>query len=83
MGIFDDSLMDDIDIVDNEGEDNELYMDSYDSAESETGLTEEQIDELEDAGLDPMELWGMDEDERAEAISEAGLNPADYRFEEE
>lgn len=81
MGFFDDSLMDDIDNVDQEGEENDIY-DDYDE-EDGIGLTDEQRDELEDAGLDPMELWAMDEDERAEAIEEAGLNPDDYVFGEE
>ena len=36
------------------------------------------MDELEEAGVD-MLLWQfMDEDERREAIEEAGLDPEDY-----
>lgn len=39
---------------------------------------DELIDELEMAGLDIDELVDMDEDERREAIADAGLDPDDY-----
>lgn len=39
---------------------------------------DELIDELEMAGLDLDELADMDEDERREAIEDAGLDPDDY-----
>lgn len=39
---------------------------------------DELIDELEMAGLDIDELADMDEDERREAIADAGLDPDDY-----
>lgn len=44
------------------------------------GLEEddELVDELEMAGLDIDELADMDEDERREAIEDAGLDPDDY-----
>lgn len=32
------------------------------------------------SGLDPVELRLMDEDERAEVLEEAGLDPDDYDF---
>lgn len=36
------------------------------------------VDELETAGLDLDELEYMDEDERREALEDAGLDPDDY-----
>ena len=46
------------------------------------GLEEddELVDELEMAGLDIDELADMDEDERREALEDAGLDPDDYDF---
>lgn len=41
----------------------------------------ELVDELEMAGLDIDELADMDEDERREAIEDAGLDPNDYEDE--
>ena len=40
----------------------------------------DEMDELEIAGLDTMELSMMDEEERREAIEDAGLDPDDYDF---
>ncbi len=37
-------------------------------------------EELENAGLDMVELKLMDEDERREAIEDAGLDPDDFEF---
>ena len=44
------------------------------------GLEEddELVDELEMAGIDIDELADMDEDERREALEDAGLDPDDY-----
>ena len=42
-------------------------------------MTKEE-DELEVAGLDYDELSYMDEDERREALEDAGLDPDDYTF---
>ncbi len=53
----------------------ELY--GYDREESSDY---DEDDELEDAGLDRFELEGMDEDERREALEDAGLDPDDYDF---
>lgn len=39
-----------------------------------------QTDELASAGLDENELDLMDDDERREAIEDAGLDPDDYDF---
>ena len=41
---------------------------------------EEKLSELESEGHDPDELSMMDEDERREAIEDAGLDPDDYDF---
>lgn len=40
----------------------------------------EEDDELEMAGLDRTDLEFMDEDERREALEDAGLDPDDYDF---
>ena len=45
----------------------------------ESGDSDDDFD-LELAGLDRDELEYMDEDERREAIEEAGLDPDDYNF---
>lgn len=47
------------------------------------GLEEddELVDELEMAGIDIDELADMDEDERREALEDAGLDPDDYEDE--
>lgn len=39
---------------------------------------EELRDDLYFSGLDETELYLMDSDERAEALEDAGLDPADY-----
>lgn len=41
---------------------------------------EEQMTELELSGLNVEELKFMDEDERREALEEAGLDPDEYDF---
>ena len=41
---------------------------------------EDEDDELEMAGLDRMDLELMDEEERREALEDAGLDPDDYDF---
>ena len=41
---------------------------------------EEELDELQVAGLDYDELEFMDEDERNEALLDAGLDPDDFDF---
>lgn len=55
--------------------DDTFYMGS-DSLDEE----DEEIEELEDAGLDYDDLEMMDEDERREALEDAGLDPDDYDF---
>lgn len=47
---------------------------------SEKDLFADEMDELEIAGLDIMELSMMDDEERREAIEDAGLDPDDYDF---
>lgn len=41
---------------------------------------EDLVDEIGSAGLDYDELSFMDEDERREALEDAGLDPDDYDF---
>lgn len=43
-------------------------------------IEDDDLDELEEAGLDAAELADMDEDERREVMEEAGLDPDDYDF---
>ena len=49
-------------------------------SEEEQDLFADEMDELEIAGLDTMELSMMDEAERREAIEDTGLDPDDYDF---
>ncbi len=44
------------------------------------GLDAYEISELEDAGIDIDEFELMDEDERREALIDAGLDPDDFDF---
>ena len=53
--------------------DKEVSGDIYDEED-------EDLTELEEAGLDPEELEFMDDDERCEVLEEAGLDPDDYDF---
>ena len=48
--------------------------------DDETDEDEEREYDLALHGLDPDELADMDEDDRMEALEEAGLNPDDYDF---
>ena len=54
-----------------------LFGDAGDFDEDEA---EDFDDELEMAGLDRDELEFMDEDERREALEDAGLDPDDFDF---
>ena len=56
---------------------NELMSESEDLCDGEN---EDLVDEIESAGLDYDELSFMDEDERREALEDAGLDPDDYDF---
>ena len=67
------AYMDEIGMLTNKSEDKFLSNDEED-------LFADEMDELEIAGLDIMELAMMDSDERKEAIEDAGLNPDDYDF---
>ena len=67
------AYMDEIGMLINKSEDKFLSNDEED-------LFADEMDELEIAGLDIMELAMMDSDERKEAIEDAGLNPDDYDF---
>lgn len=44
------------------------------------GVTDDQREELEIAGLDPFELEWMDDEERREMMEDVGLEPDDYDF---
>lgn len=59
--------------------DSDESKDSLWLEEEDDSFTDE-MDELEEAGLDTMELEMMEEEERREAIEDAGLNPDDYDF---
>ena len=73
---------------DNDGKldmDEELQRLDFDDYVNKRGLYEEDsddedddLDELELAGLDRDELELMDDDERAEALEDAGLDPDDW-----
>ena len=51
-----------------------------DAGDFDDDSSEDFDDELEMAGLDRDELEFMDEDERREALEDAGLDPDDYDF---
>lgn len=51
-----------------------------DDEEDDVDQDEELETELELAGLDAEELSWMDENERREALEDAGLDPDDYDF---
>lgn len=54
---------------------NDLMMEG-----SEDDEVDDEVDELEAAGLDYDELAFMDEEERREALEDAGLDAEDYIF---
>lgn len=56
------------------------FMAFNEMTKEEDDSYEEEDDELEMAGLDYDELSFMDEDERREALEDAGLDPDDYDF---
>ena len=56
------------------------FLDEISKDECEDDEDDEEISELEAAGLDVDELEFMDEDERREALEDAGLDPDDYDF---
>lgn len=85
MGIFgDDFGFDSTFDFDGDGELNAFErseaLDFYTSSNSVDEDDEEEDMELEIAGLDRWELENMDEDERREALEEAGLDPDDFDF---
>jgi len=89
MGLFDDDSIIGFD-YNNDGKvdrlDDVMYFDDMDYEERMRKEVEEaeeadyEEDELEAAGLDRDELEDMDEDERREALEDAGLDPDDYDF---
>ena len=52
--------------------------DTFYTGSNDLRANDELVDELEMAGLDVDELEYMDEDERREALEDAGLDPDDY-----
>ncbi len=56
----------------------EVANDNEDSGFGDESSEDDLEDELFMAGLDPAELEFMDDDERREAIEDAGLNLDDY-----
>lgn len=52
--------------------------DTFYIGSNDLGENDELVDELEMAELDVDELEYMDEDERREALEDAGLDPDDY-----
>ena len=52
--------------------------DAFYTGSDDLGEDDELVDKLEMAGLDVDELEYMDEDERREALEDAGLKPDDY-----
>ena len=48
--------------------------------DTDTSEADELADDLSLAGLDAADLEYMDEDERREALEDAGLDPDDYDF---
>ena len=56
-------------------------MDTMESEKESSGFNkDEEDDELEMSGLDRDELELMDDDERREALEDAGVDPDDYDF---
>lgn len=64
-------------IMNDSQENNESFENSDENVDISL-LDEFQKSELEDAGLDEFDLELMDDDERREAIEDAGLDPEDY-----
>ena len=57
-----------------------MEYDFITSMESEDENDDEELTELELAGIDPIELEYMDAEERREVLEEAGLDPDDFDF---
>jgi hypothetical protein len=53
---------------------------AFEEMTSEDDDDEDDLDDIELAGLDYDELSMMDEDERREALEDAGLDPDEYDF---
>ena len=70
MGWDDDDLFEELDDYD--------YVNKLGIYAEDDDIEEDPEDELLMFGLDPDELEEMDEDERREAIEDAGLDPDDY-----
>ena len=84
MGFFDDDSIIGFDFnCDGKADivDDIMYMEAMEAEEAEDDEDEDDLDfDLELSGFDRDELEDMDEDERREALEDAGLDPDDYDF---
>ncbi len=56
------------------------FMTSLNDEDDACKDEDEELTELELAGIDPIELEYMDAEERREVLEEAGLDPDDFDF---
>ena len=56
------------------------FMTSLNDGDDGCEDEDEELTELELAGIDPIELEYMDANERREVLEEAGLDPDDFDF---
>ena len=56
------------------------FMTSLNDGDDDCEDEDEELTELELAGIDPIELEYMDAEERREVLEEAGLDPDDFDF---
>ena len=56
------------------------FMTSLNDEDDDCEDEDEELTELELAGINPIELEYMDAEERREILEEAGLNPDDFDF---
>lgn len=56
------------------------FMTSLNDEDDDCEDEDEELTELELAGIDPIELEYMDANERREVLEEAGLDPDDFDF---
>lgn len=56
------------------------FMTSLNDGDDDCEDADEELTELELAGIDPIELEYMDAEERREVLEDAGLDPDDFDF---
>ena len=56
------------------------FMTSLNDGDDDCEDVDEELTELELAGIDPIELEYMDAEERREVLEDAGLDPDDFDF---